>query len=144
MKQDWENSASTDEDSLLEVGQSNFDPLTLGSALLRSFAVVVVPSGSLRKGVGHLLEMHMIVNSLGPGHFGCDKDLRTKHELRFDIPKTGLIREFIPHGAHKRLSGASSLFNRTVDVVNEVVAAIDSVSNSLTDTTGLHPWLTVM
>ena len=144
MEEYWEDSASTDEDSLLEVGQSNFDPLTLGSALLCSLAVVVVPGGSLRKGVGHLLEMHMVVNSLGPGHFGSNKDLRTEHELRFDIPKTGLFGEFIPHGAHKRLSGASSLFNRTVDVVDEVVAAIDSVSNSLTDTTGLHPWLTVM
>ena len=144
MKQNGKNSATTNEDSLLKVGQSHFNPLTLWSALLRSLAVIVVPGGSLRKGIGHLLEMHMIVNTLGAGHFRSDQDLRTEHELRFDIPETGLIGEFIPHGAHKRLSGVSSLFNRTVNVVNEVVSAIDGVSDSLTDSTRLHPGFPIM
>jgi hypothetical protein len=136
--------ATSDEDSLLEVGKGIRHPLTLGSGANSCLAVVVVPRFLLWKGIGDLLHVHVLVDSRRSGDFRSDKDRGAKHELRCNVSEAGLIGELAPHWAHKRLSCLSCGLCSAVNVVNQVVSAINRISDGLADTASLHPRLTVL
>ena len=88
--------------------------------------------------------MHVLVDAIGSSDLGCNENAVTKHELRGDIPETRLVREFIPHCTHERLSRVSGLFNGAVDVVDQIVSPIDGITNGIPHSACLEPWLPIV
>ena len=107
------------------------------------FGVIVVPSLALRKCIVDQLLVHVLVDAFRPGDFGCNKNAVTKHELGGNIPESNLLREFVPHGTHERLRSRRGPLNRAVDVVDQVVSLVDSISNGLPHSIGLQPRLPI-
>ena len=141
MKEDGHDRTASDEDSLLEVGQISGDRAS--SLCLNLLAVVVVPVGGARKSEGHGLHLDGLLH-LGWGcDLGSDENGVSKHELAVHGGEGCIIRELEPHWAHEGLTSLRGGVEGRVEVVDDVVPSVDSVSDGILHTLGLDPGLSI-
>ena len=142
MLQDWQDRAASNKDTLLEVSQGPVVSPLAGRSLCGTSLVVEPCSASRQEEINHLLVLGTLKLG-GFSHFWRKKDRITEHELSVNVVSVRVVGEFVPHRSHERLGRASSLLEAGVDVVNKVVALVDSSSDCSLDPGRLEPRFTV-
>lgn len=144
MLQQWKDGATSNKDCLFEIGKGLIHPLALRCSCLKSLGVEVVPSLIERKCIDDLLQVHMFVNAFRSNNFRRNEEARAKHKLRLNVPEARLVRELGPHGAHDGFGCARGRLKGGVEVVDQVVALVDGVSDGLAHSRCLLPRLTIL
>lgn len=141
MLQLWNDASTLDKDSLVKI----LVELSLpgGSEAVLDLGVVAVPVASLRQDEGDLLHVQLAQLGCGLGDLWCDKDAIAEHELRCNLVEVWKVWVFVPHDAPEGDTCLRGLPECGVDVVDQVVTAVDGVTDGGLDTLGLKPWLTV-
>ena len=139
--QDRNDRATASKHSLVEVREQTRLPLS--NNWLALFGVVVVPAGLTWQ-----VEVDFSQVSRGKDkgrlvNFRCNKQGRSKHELSKDLVHVLILRELVPHRSHDGLTILTGLLEGRVDVVNEVVSAVNGVTDSVLNSLRLEPGLSV-
>ena len=108
------------------------------SVLLR---VEVVPHFAFWQDVLDPLTLHFAEELIGLDEFRRYQDRAAKHELSLYTVKVFYVWEVVPHAAQDWLCIVSGLLKGCVDVVDEVVSAINRVFNHSLDSLCLRPRL---
>ena len=139
MLQDRQDGTSTHPDSLLAVRK--LDGLDASLAVKSDPVVPVVPLCVFWERALDGPDELLIVWHL---HLGTDEYIFAKQELGIQGCNARILREFKPHRSYEWVGLCRSLIKHRVNVVNQIIAHIDGITDHLLDAFVLEPGLSVL